>query len=127
MLCVTVPPAKQRISGGHVSLWNAGLLLYHLVLAGFDCSQAETMRYDYNVSVIVKKRTIDVLNRLVFDAGDISTIRPYLPENLRYFKANQDVSFDGDTLQEEDRAADVPASEQQTGENAAGGEKEYSG
>ena len=96
VLCITVPPAKQRIGGGHVSLWNAGLLLYHLVLAGFDCSEAETMRYDYNVSVIVKKHTVDVTDKLVYDAGDITTIRPYLPKNLQYFKGNQDVCFNGE-------------------------------
>ncbi len=107
VLCVTVPPAKQRISGGHVSLWNAGLLLYHLVLAGFDCSQAETLRYDYNVSVIVRKHTVDVMDKLVFDAGDITTIRPYLPENLLYFKGNQDVCFVGDTLNVDVSAGDL--------------------
>ena len=39
---------------------NLGLLLYHLILAGFDCSQARCRRYDYNISVVVKKHTIDV-------------------------------------------------------------------
>ena len=111
VLCITVPPAKQRISGGHVSLWNAGLLLYHLVLAGFDCSHAETMRYDYNVSVIVKKRTVDVMDKLVFDAGDITTIRPYLPEKLLYYQGKQDVYFDGETLKEDESAPDKPVSE----------------
>ena len=101
VLCITVPPAKQRIGGGHVSLWNAGLLLYHLVLAGFDCSEAVTMRYDYNVSVIVKKRTIDVTDQLVYDAGDITTIRPYLPKNLLFYKERRDISFNGETLEEE--------------------------
>ena len=64
------------------------------------------MRYDYNVSVIVKKRTVDVTDKLVYDAGDISTIRPYLPENLLFFKWNQDISFDGETLKEDKSAGD---------------------
>ena len=38
-LCVTVPPRKDEIVGGHLTLWNAGLLLYNLIMAGFDCSE----------------------------------------------------------------------------------------
>ena len=40
LLAITVPPRKDNIVGGHVTLWNAGLLLYNLILAGFDCSEA---------------------------------------------------------------------------------------
>ena len=36
---IVVPPRKPFITDGHVSLWNAGLVVYHLVLAGFDCSE----------------------------------------------------------------------------------------
>ena len=36
VLALTVPPRKDEIVGGHVSLWNGGLLLYHLVLAHLD-------------------------------------------------------------------------------------------
>jgi predicted SAM-dependent methyltransferase len=31
---ITVPPFKHQIVGGHLTLWNAGLLMYNLVLAG---------------------------------------------------------------------------------------------
>lgn len=58
ILAITVPPAKHEIVGGHITLWNAGLLLYNLVLTGFDCSDAAVKTYGYNVSVIVPKRTI---------------------------------------------------------------------
>ncbi len=52
---ITVPPAKHNIVNGHVSIWNAGLLLYNMVLCGFDCSAAAVKTYGYNISVIVKK------------------------------------------------------------------------
>ena len=55
-LCVTVPPLRSRMTMGHVTLWNAGLLLLHLVHAGFDCRQARVASYGYNVSVLVQKR-----------------------------------------------------------------------
>lgn len=78
LLAVTVPPAKHNIVGGHVSLWNAGLLLYHLILAGFDCSQASVKSYGYNISVIVRKKQAD-LPRLRFDSGDINSLKDFFP------------------------------------------------
>ena len=81
ILAITVPPAKDNIVGGHVSLWNAGLMLYNLILAGFDCSQASVATYGYNVSVVVQKKSIK-LPELVFDSGDIETLTPYFPAAL---------------------------------------------
>ena len=78
VLALTVPPLKHEVVGGHVSLWNAGVLLYQLVLAGFDCSQAAVKQYDYNVSVITPKRRA-VLPELRMDEGDIERLAPYFP------------------------------------------------
>lgn len=75
---VTVPPLKNEIVGGHLSLWNAGLLLYNLILAGFDCSEAMVKTYGYNISVIVKYKPIE-LPELKMDFGDIETLAPYFP------------------------------------------------
>jgi SAM-dependent methyltransferase len=79
ILAVTVPPAKHEIVGGHVSLWNAGLLLYNLILAGFDCSEAAVRTYGYNISVIVHKTKPIELPRLAMDSGDIHALRRYFP------------------------------------------------
>jgi SAM-dependent methyltransferase len=84
---VTVPPLKDEIVGGHVTLWNAGLLLYNLILAGFDCSEAMVKTYGYNISVIVKYKPIKV-PPLKMDFGDIETLAPYFPMEVRN-------SFDG--------------------------------
>lgn len=81
-LAITVPPLKHDIVGGHVSLWNAGLLLYRLVLAGFDCSNVSVLSYGYNISVVVKKKTINV-PELVYDKGDVDKISRYLPGGLK--------------------------------------------
>ena len=78
VLAVTVPPAKHQIVGGHVTLWNAGLLLYQLILAGFDCSAARVGVYGYNISVIVQKRRA-LLPELRHDAGDIETLAHLFP------------------------------------------------
>lgn len=92
LVCITVPPAKSMIVGGHVSLWNAGLLLYNLILAKFDCSQASVLTYDYNISVIVTKKTI-TLPKLTFDSPDIDTLKLFFPSELRKS------SFDGNIKQ----------------------------
>jgi len=78
VLAITVPPAKHEIVGGHVTLWNAGLLLYNLILAGFDCKDAAVKSYGYNISVIVNKRTA-ILSELNYDAGDINALNKFFP------------------------------------------------
>lgn len=96
VLAITVPPLKSQIVGGHVSLWNAGLLLYQLVLAGFDCSNAIVKKYGYNISIILKKKKINIKSELIYDNGDISTIKKYLPKGISYSPCGEDISFDGD-------------------------------
>lgn len=78
VLAVTVPPAKHFIVGGHVTLWNAGLLLYNLILAGFDCRNAMVGTYGYNISVIVEKGRME-LPPLAFDHGDITRLAEFFP------------------------------------------------
>ncbi|SLN62620.1 biotin biosynthesis protein BioC [Aquimixticola soesokkakensis] len=81
VLGLSVPPLKHQIVGGHLTLWNAGLVLYNLVLAGFDCRQPWIRRYGYNISVVIEKKSITP-EGLVFDNGDIDRISQYLPEGF---------------------------------------------
>jgi len=83
ILAVTVPPLKNDIVGGHVTLWNAGLLLYHLILAGFDCSKANVKSYGYNISVIVRKCPV-ILPKLKMDYGDIEKLSKYFPFEAKH-------------------------------------------
>lgn len=103
ILAITVPSlsTQSRVQGGHVSVWNAGLLLYHLVLAGFDCCEAHIKTYDMdtgggNVSVIVEKNTINVLDKINYDRGDIRLIRAFLPKDIVFIDAGDDDHFVGD-------------------------------
>jgi SAM-dependent methyltransferase len=82
ILAITVPPLKHNIVGGHVSLWNAGLLLYHLILAGFNCVDASIKQYDYNITIILQKQSI-ALPKLTCDCGDINALRFYFPYLLQ--------------------------------------------
>lgn len=96
VLAITVPPLKNTVVGGHVSLWTGGILLYHLVLAGFDCHEAAVKKYGYNISVIVRKKTVDVKPLIHYDTGDIKCIKAYLPDELNYSVTTTDTPFDGD-------------------------------
>ena len=82
-ICITVPPHKDKIVGGHVTWWNAGLLLYNLVSAGLDCSEAMVRTYGYNISVIVKKKIFKLPNNLDSDKGDIEKLSKYFPTGCK--------------------------------------------
>ena len=75
VLAITVPPLKHNIVSGHLTLWNAGLLIYHLVLAGFDCRRAAVKTYGYNVSVIVQRGA----ERIVPRTRRIPDLADYFP------------------------------------------------
>ena len=97
ILAVTVPPLKHTIVGGHVTLWNAGLVLYNLIMAGFDCSQARVKQYGYNISVLVPKVPAAVpYERMYFDQGDIELISQFFPKHPRM---QWQQSFRGDIAQ----------------------------
>lgn len=82
VLAITVPPLKHDIVGGHVTLWNAGLLLYQLVLAGFNCKYVSIKSYGYNVSVILKKQSITTYPELSYDSGDIIKLQAFFPDGF---------------------------------------------
>ena len=92
ILAITVPPYKPNIVGGHVTLWNAGLLLYNLILAGFDCSEAMVKTYGYNITVIVRKKFADIDSLdLHYDKGDIEKLAHLFPMEVEQgFNGNID-------------------------------------
>jgi SAM-dependent methyltransferase len=97
ILAITVPPGDDLIVGGHLTNWNAGLLLYNLVLAGFDCSNARVLQYGYNITVIVQKHknnTVD-LSKISYDCGDLKKLQSYFPKIERR-STELDEPFDGD-------------------------------
>lgn len=79
VLCITVPPLKHEIVGGHINLFNPGLLIYRLILAGFDCKDSYIWTYGYNISIIMRVKKIHKLPDLIYDNGDIELLAPYFP------------------------------------------------
>ena len=70
--------------------WNAGLVLYHLVLAGIDCSAHPWIyQYDYNIGVVVRVKLIPehtYPKDLCMDTGDIAKLAKYFPQALNFRK-----------------------------------------
>lgn len=56
ILALSVPcHPRERLVGGHISSWNAGLLTYNLILAGFDCSAAH-IHQGLDLNFVTRKR-----------------------------------------------------------------------
>lgn len=91
IICITVPPRKPDIVGGHVTLWNGGLLLYNLVLAGLDCSDAKILTYGYNISIIIRKQTFELPDGLSHDYGDIKKLSSRFPKKYNTHGFNGDI------------------------------------
>lgn len=78
VIAITVPPLKHDIVGGHLSLWNAGLLLYQLVFNGLNCREASVCTYGYNITVIVKNLKREHVD-ITWDNGDVKLLKDYFP------------------------------------------------
>ena len=88
---ITVPPMKPEIVGGHVNLFNMGLLAYRLVLAGFDLKRGAMKAEGYNLFAHARRGQLDHRPGLVFDCGDIESLSHLFP-----FEVHQ--GFDGNAI-----------------------------
>lgn len=77
-LCIIVPPRKPFIISGHLNLFNPGLLIYRLILSGLNCKKAQVIQYDYNICIILKKKSIK-LPKLRGDIGDLDKLKNFFP------------------------------------------------
>lgn len=98
LICVTVPPLKHMIVGGHVNLWNPGLLLYNFIIAGIDCSDCKIKQYGYNISLIVKKKSI-TLPEITFSGKDLETLKNFFPKSINWKNVGNRIVFDGNFLE----------------------------
>ncbi len=88
-LFVMVPPFKHDIVGGHVTPgWNIGILMYALLVSGFEIKTGHFVKHRYNICGFVRKSN-DPLPELCFDQGDIERTAHLWP--LEVFQG-----FDGD-------------------------------
>lgn len=80
-VAITVPnDISGKVEEGHVSIWNAGLLMYNIIQCGYSCKHARVKSYAGNVSVIVPKEIIKVEEK--YDYRGVSDTRKYFPDNM---------------------------------------------
>jgi len=83
LIAITVPPRKDRLVGGHLSLYTPLSLIYNMILAGLDCSGASVKVEGYNISVVVRNTDTDLPWDLAFDRGDIEKLAHLFPVEVR--------------------------------------------
>lgn len=84
VLAITVPHDRRDLAGGHVIAWSEGLLAYHLVLAGFDCSRARVGLYSRQLSFVVRKVSRPPVEGLINDKGDLEKLAEFFPWPVRH-------------------------------------------
>jgi SAM-dependent methyltransferase len=96
LLCISVPPMKQAVTVGHVTLWTPGLLLLNLVKAGYDCSDIRMKRKGYNIAALLLRKPCPQVT--TFDPDAPASCRPYLPAGLKWhFRSKRKVwNYKGD-------------------------------
>jgi len=57
VLALTVPyDVGPHLNFGHCNQFTPYVVLYHLVLSGFDCSRASLLVYNHNIGIVLKKK-----------------------------------------------------------------------
>ena len=84
-LAIIVPTHPvERLVAGHITNWSVYVLVYNLVLAGFDCSEARILN-SVDLSLIVQKRPCPRnpkwRNSVIGDPGEdpMASVKPYFP------------------------------------------------
>jgi len=88
LFCLIWPPPKPLIVGGHVHIFNLGLMLYNIIRTGIDCSKVEIFKSGYNLCIMGEYKKIEI-KELTYNRFEIDILKKYFPFNARQ-------AFDGD-------------------------------
>ena len=76
LIAVTVPPKKPYIVSGHLNLFNPGLLVDRLAVAGIDCLDAKVIQQGGNISVLARNSQTN-MPKLNYDVGDLELLEAF--------------------------------------------------
>ncbi len=82
---ITVPSALSPLIIGHPNIFTPLHVIYHLVLAGFDCRDARVKSYDWQFTVIVRKRWNGLPRSNVATTHFPLDVRNFHPDLLKFF------------------------------------------
>lgn len=78
-LAIVVPNDRNDVLvDGHLSFWTPAHLIYNLVIAGFNCKDAEYYTQDRDIGLLVRRVDTPDLE-LAFDTGDLERLQKCFP------------------------------------------------
>lgn len=87
-VAIMVPrPHLNKLLSGHITTWTTGTLIYNIVTAGYDCSEAKVCNGEYEKSVIVRKKSIRDHPDFVYRSGvvdDVGKLAKFFPWPIRH-------------------------------------------
>jgi 2-polyprenyl-3-methyl-5-hydroxy-6-metoxy-1,4-benzoquinol methylase len=95
VLALAVPALRFPMVNGDLTIWSAGLLLQHLVLAGFDCRDAAILTEGDEICLVLRKSSIPAVAE---DEGlpPLESLRAHLPARLDFISEPEGCCFNGD-------------------------------
>ncbi|TRL31731.1 methyltransferase domain-containing protein [Rhizobium straminoryzae] len=94
-LLLSVPSLRFPLLSGDLTLWTGGLLLYHLVLAGFDCREAGLQVDRGELCLALVKRSCPAWTEGTALPA-LESLRPLLPPQLDFIAEAEGHCFNGD-------------------------------
>ena len=88
LFCLVWPPPKPQIVGGHVHIFNLGIMMYNIIRTGVNCKNVKMIKVGYNLVIVGEYDFFD-LPTLTYNRHEIEMLKDYFP-----FPAVQ--AFDGD-------------------------------
>ena len=82
IVSIIVPrPHLNRLLSGHITTWSTGTLVYNIICAGFDCSDAQVLDGEYEKGIIVRKKPIRDLSfvRRSGVVGSVNNLAKFFP------------------------------------------------
>ena len=84
-LYIAVPSSSQdRIHIGHLTLWTPALLVYNLICAGWDCSDAEWYTRDQTIGLCMQKNLIEDMTWRTGTPAEEGFVNEYTPIPMRH-------------------------------------------
>lgn len=78
IFCLIWPPPKPEIVGGHVHMFNMGLMLYNLIRIGVNCRNVEMLQSGYNLGILGYYKPFD-LPKLTHNRFEIQLLKDFFP------------------------------------------------
>lgn len=82
ILCIIWPKPKPEIVGGHVHIFNPGLMYYNVTRTGIDCSDWVCLDKDYSYCIVGPCKKVPQPS-LTYSNGEIEMLNKYFPFNAR--------------------------------------------